>query len=275
MVLNVLKKHCLASTSCAQVGCASLTGKEADRAQGVYSAARLTEYVPGARFGRSACGDPSGASDAGSHHGSELCYAAAETASLRLREATNGVALGTERHDGDVDDDDDDDAWMDAYRITEPAVPQEGMRANSCPHGEAGADVRTLPTRCASDALAPASTAAEAAGAASTIAQAPLPAVLSPDLGFSAECIVAQAQLTLGVETSRGRRAAACRRRGCGSVAPFSHTPTIPLAPQMEARAAARAKPIVQVKLEQELELRRREDEAAFTRRFAAKPVRL
>ena len=257
------------------MGCASLTGKEADLAQGVYSAARLTEYVPGARFGTSACGDSFGASDAGSHDGSELCSAAEETANLRSREATNGVPLGTERHDDDVDDDDGDDAWMDAYRVPEPAVPQGGMRADSCLHGEAGADVRTSPTRCASHVSAAASTAAEAAGATSTTAQSPLPAVLSPDLGFSAKCIVAQAQLTLGAPSSRRRRATACRRRGGGSVPPFSHTPTVPCAPRMEARAAALAKPIVQVKLEQELELRRREDEAAFTRRFVAKPVRV
>jgi hypothetical protein len=49
----------------------------------------------------------------------------------------------------------------------------------------------------------------------------------------------------------------------------------VPIAPQFEARARRRPKPLAQVKLEQELEIRRRDEDAAFCRRFAARKVLL
>ena len=50
---------------------------------------------------------------------------------------------------------------------------------------------------------------------------------------------------------------------------------TVPRAPGAERRARNKPKPLQQVKCEQELEISRREDEAAFTRRFALRKVSL
>lgn len=44
----------------------------------------------------------------------------------------------------------------------------------------------------------------------------------------------------------------------------------MPVAPELQIRAQNRPKPIQQVKLEQSLEVERREGEAAYARRFAA-----
>lgn len=62
-------------------------------------------------------------------------------------------------------------------------------------------------------------------------------------------------------------------RRGQGQ-REAAFRPTKPKEMGFEARAKARAKPISQVKLEQDLEIQRREQEAAYAFRFVANKVR-
>ncbi len=62
-------------------------------------------------------------------------------------------------------------------------------------------------------------------------------------------------------------------RRGLAAASAKPFSPTVPRGFGFEERAAARPKPISTVKLEQDLELRRQEDEAAKRYRFRANPI--
>eukprot|EP00892_Ulva_mutabilis_P002454 jgi/Ulvmu1/12209/UM085_0073.1 len=96
----------------------------------------------------------------------------------------------------------------------------------------------------------------------------PVAPFIPREVGFRAHCLTLQAEQTCG-RSLHGAAGSGTWQLQRSANSFQERELTVPVAPQMQMRAQLRPKPTQQVKLEQDIELARREGEAAYARRFA------